>query len=627
MIPQTNTTAAAERRLTELERKLFALEGKRTYLLKRNEQLEREIALAKANLEAGPEILSILDKLMEMAHERSVGFFEDLITFAIEQVMGYLKPCKIEVSVERGSPSLNMWLVNGSDLEDIMESNGGAVTNVVSTALRFSSLVRTKNRPLVVLDEPDCWIQPDSIPKFVGMLCDLTEHGFQTIMVSHHSPELFGERVNLIRLFEDAAGKTQVEYLTPDLMDWADESTVGLRSIELVAFKSHEHLKIQLGPGVNAIIGRNNLGKSNAFNAIRAVAYHESSSSSIKHGFDYAMVRIEVENNKVVEWKRSRKGSPAVVYRLYKNGTLVAEGKPESKTAPPAFVSEVLKIERVDDLDIQLVGQKSPVFLLLETPSKRAKILSVGKESAKLTALVEAYTADKRADTERVRSGEQELAFNQRLLSRLTEVPDLLFSFDMLKEHAQIIKSQEQSLVRSQTLENSWQNSLKIQSVCRVALAQAQNCLKELPELQPTERLDELAEKIELGIRLKPTLQLLRSHAFVEAEPELKETQRIHEIGVTWDRSSRFVKVVEPYIQQLRALLPNEPELKATDTVNRLGLKWKEAIELKTKASSELQAIDAETLTNEKHYDELLLQTGGQCPACGHALTEEHHAH
>lgn len=627
MIPQTNITAAAERRLSELERKLFALDGKRNYLQKRNEQLEREIALAKANLEAGPEILAILDKLMEMAHARSVGYFEDLITFAIQQVMGYLKPCKIEVSVERGSPSLNMWLVNGSDLEDIMESNGGAITNVVSTALRFSSLVRTKNRPLVVLDEPDCWIQPDSIPKFVGMLADLTEHGFQTIMVSHHSPELFGEKVNLIRLFEDASGKTQVEYLCPEMLEWPDESTVGLRSIELVAFKSHEHLKVQLGPGVNAIIGRNNLGKSNAFNAIRAVAYHESSSSSIKHGFDYAKVRIEVENNRIVEWQRNRKGSPAVIYRLFENGTLVAEGKPESKTAPPAFVSEVLKIERVDDLDIQLVGQKSPVFLLLETPSKRARILSVGKESAKLTALVEAYNADKRSDTEKVRSGEQELAFNQRILSRLAEIPNLLFSLDMLKDDALTVKNQESALQRLSALEHGWSSSIAIKEICSSALAKAINCLQELPLVLPTERLDELSAKIELAQKIKPASDALRSHSFVAAEPVLKETHRLFEIGTAWDKASRFVSVVAPHIDSLKLNLAVEPELKSTDNVNRLGLKWKESLELKSKALAELQALDAESEKTEQDYNELLNKAGGQCPACGHALHEEHHEH
>ena len=52
------------------------------------------------------------------------------------------------------------------------------------------------------------------------------------------------------------------------------------------------------------------------------------------------------------------------------------------KSQQPTWIPEFLKISKLEDLDLQLSHQKFPVFLLKESPAKRASMLSVGKDTS-----------------------------------------------------------------------------------------------------------------------------------------------------------------------------------------------------------------------------------------------------
>lgn len=187
---------------------------------------------------------------------------------------------------------------------------------------------------------------------------------------------------------------------------WLDDAQKGVRWIEVSNLRSHIHTRMDLSTGLNVLTGGVNGGKSTLyFTALRAMAYGKSDDTMIRHGARDMTIRVGLENEVVLELVRKRRGSPKVLYRRFERGVLVNEGAQESKgTGVPGFISEVLGINKVDDLDIQLRHQKEPVFLLNESPARQAKLLSVGRESGLLQEVIarqKKQLADDRADCKR----------------------------------------------------------------------------------------------------------------------------------------------------------------------------------------------------------------------------------
>lgn len=76
-----------------------------------------------------------------------------------------------------------------------------ACDNILSIGLRMFALVTLDERQhqrFLVLDEQDCWLRPDLVPRLVKLVHDAGKAlGFQVLMVSHHD----------VRLFQDYADK------------------------------------------------------------------------------------------------------------------------------------------------------------------------------------------------------------------------------------------------------------------------------------------------------------------------------------------------------------------------------------------------------------------------------------
>jgi hypothetical protein len=203
---------------------------------------------------------------------------------------------------------------------------------------------------------------------------------------------------------------------------WSDDMP-GVRWIEVENVSRHVKTRLELSPGLNVLAGDVNCGKSTLyFTALRAVAYGESDDTMIRHGADAATVRICLENDVVVELVRKRKGAPKAEYRLYESGVMTHKETPDrpGEKAVPDFVTKALKISRVDGLDVQLRSQKEPIFLLNETASRRAQLLSVGRESGLLQAVIERHRLQNKRDKELVKREEVELNLVNRTLTLLS---------------------------------------------------------------------------------------------------------------------------------------------------------------------------------------------------------------
>ncbi|MNR71627.1 recombination protein F [compost metagenome] len=601
----------------------------------RQVELTADVSAAKARQGLADEVKRVFEALQARAHERSVGVFDRLLTAILNDVLpeeGRVRLLPkfrdnttwLDVAIEKmhadadGTPARPV-------LEDILDGNGGAVTNVVSTGLRFASLSRTKNRPLMVLDEPDCWIKPERIPAFINVISQVAEQtGVQTFFISHFDdPSAFSGVVNVVRLARDAQGNPRTEVVHPLVNQWENDDVPGIRKIVLKNFRKHVHTEIPCFPGATALVGDNNLGKSTCIvSTLKAVAYGESDDSMIRHGCEQAEVTIHLEKGQRIEWVRNNKRSPAVMYRYFvgDNPTPVHEGRPKARNTAPDWVTEVLGIARVDDLDIQVGNQKAPVFLLNETASKRAQILSLGRESGHLRTLMKRYEEVRSGDNETVKRGEAELARLNFNVERMADVPVLAEKLGDLTQTAEALithlarREQVASLVRS--LEDGGSRLAAAERECQV-LSQ----LPALPQLQDVSRAKQLADSLERSEQLLAKLHI----PAMPQLPKMTDTAAIAALGVRLTTSSKRLELLESVPAQMPAL----PQLQDLGALERSVASLVAGQQRLNEADTALKAAAAAE-TRARDEFETLKQKLGVCPLCDTHLTHgaDHvHAH
>ena len=79
----------------------------------------------------------------------------------------------------------------------------------------LATLDPAQHRRFLVLDEQDCWLRPDLVPRLVKIVHDAGKAlGFQVLMISHHDVEAFREYADKIyKLVPDAAGVRAEEWI------------------------------------------------------------------------------------------------------------------------------------------------------------------------------------------------------------------------------------------------------------------------------------------------------------------------------------------------------------------------------------------------------------------------------
>jgi hypothetical protein len=430
---------------------------------------------------------------------------------------------------------------------------------------------------------------------------------------------------------------------------WPDDMP-GIRWVEVINLRRHVMSRLELSPGLNVLTGDINGGKSTLyFTALRAMAYGETDDTMIRHGADSAVVRMGLENDVVLEMVRNRKGAPKVLYRRYEAGVLVNEGRQETRSDAPSFITEVLRIGRVDDLDIQLRSQKQPVFLLNEPPARRAQLLSVGRESGLLQALIERHRLQHRRDKEQVKRDELELNLVNRTLTVLAPLGDMAglqdIMNDMLSE-AQVKAAKVDGLraligrlapLESRVrLSDAAGDKLKVvikepvyvqtkpltALIARLERTQALAQLPDVrtgptaPDLKDTKRLATLLVTIEKGETAGKVAALLPT---APVQPQLADTKRLTTLlaalvkGRTADAATRLLPTA-----------PTAPLLKDGTAIRRDGVNLSRKQEAVQTHEKEEKTAQAEVLSADEALHKLKHELG-VCPTCHQAFREESH--
>jgi hypothetical protein len=611
-------------RIVLLQKRLAAAVSRASWALGRLEavaarssHVAQQVAQAKARLALDEKVTAVLERLNEQAHMRAVGSFERLLSAIVRDVFPEQGDVCLQLDTERGVPTLDIGLRSGEFVHDVLDGAGGAVTNTVCAGLRFISLLRTNHRRFLVLDEPDAWISPHRVERFFEVLTQVARNtDTQTVLISHHDSSHFGPDVAVVRLHRQNGRVvcTQVS----GRFDFAPGQP-GIRAIELVDFRSHEHTLVPLSAGVTAIVGENDVGKSSAVvGSLRAVAYGESGDDVIRDGQPRAVVRVRLEGDTELTWTRQAKGTPKVVYSLSRGGQKVAEGRPEKRGQVPDWARAALGIGLVEGLDIQLGSQKSPVFLVDQPASQQARVLSVGRESTRLSALMQAWADTKRLDRDTVRQGEHEFAqLAEKLAWRpLAEQAALELSLQET-ESAQL----QAELARETALADTLQRVARRAAHVAAAAKAAALPRLQLPQLQETEPLARAIERIELMERRNRAAAACP--AWVATVPTVTDTSDLARLVA---RLQHLERRASTRISCQALTLPAQALQDTADLaayVQRLA-------HLAQRAHSAHAAAQHATEQHSAAQQQLaafVRSLGDSCPLCGAEIDEQGHAH
>jgi hypothetical protein len=594
---------AIDHDVTQAQAVLARLEGRRDALRMRREELTREIELAKGRLAVKDEVEAFIEAVHGSASRRSLSAFETLLTALVQEVLPGEKPVALDLSTERGLASLDICVRRpDGTLEDVLEDNGGALTNVIGMALRLIAVVKADVARFLALDEADCWIAPDRVSSFYKVLEDgAARLGVQCLAVSHHDLSQFSGKFHIARIVGEPVSGVDVQ--SSDTGDAWDDAQPGLRFIRLVNVQAYKDATLPLSPGVNALIGPNNRGKSTFIRALRAVFYGEARDSLVRAGAKAASVEIGVAGNRVLRFTRQPRRSPVNIWSLHEADGSVAEGQgmryETGGRNVPDWVADLMRIRKVEDLDVHIAHQKFPVFLLGEAPSRRSAVLSIGQEAGYIRDMLVIHRERCRRDNDLVRNGERELLALGETLEGLKDLDDLKGRLFAIRRQGDDLK---EAAAQFQRLQLRCAQLADLRRRLEKAQARADITAK-VPDAEELTRLtrsvDRSRERERLGERL-----IRLSHGLARSKARLVTLRRLPDAPPTLENTASAQNILKR-MNDLRAA--------ALIAQSRIA-----------KADEGLKAIQADMA-------QLVEETGGLCPTCGSPVNPEslldHHAH
>lgn len=161
-----------------------------------------ELEQLKGYLRTADRVSTALEKLNRDLFSTLLGTVQEKITIALQEILEQPISFHAEAGFSRNSASVEFWIERNGKQEDLLHGQGGSVANIVSVCLRIFALTtldEATHRRFLVLDEQDCWLRADLVPKLVKIIHDASRAlGFQVLMISHHDRHLFEQYADKI---------------------------------------------------------------------------------------------------------------------------------------------------------------------------------------------------------------------------------------------------------------------------------------------------------------------------------------------------------------------------------------------------------------------------------------------
>jgi len=187
--------SALRRELDGLERRAGRLEGLAEALTRDHHLARRELLAVRAFLDMAPLAQARLEELSRDLFGELMEEVESNLTHAVREILGQDRKVVSRREVKGGKFHINLEIENQGQAEDILHGQGGSVCNILSVGLRLIGLAQLDpdlHRRFLVLDEQDCWLRPELVPKFTRIIAAIGEKlGLQVLYISHHPVDSF----------------------------------------------------------------------------------------------------------------------------------------------------------------------------------------------------------------------------------------------------------------------------------------------------------------------------------------------------------------------------------------------------------------------------------------------------
>ena len=613
-----------------LTKRVYKLEGARQEMAHQKASLMIKAESATRVVDMHKDVVSRLDELQEKAIQQSAGVYNELLTAIVHDVMQDVEQeIVLKTEVKNNKTQLHIGSNKNGQTEDIVDDRGGSINNLISAGLRFIAIVQSGNRRFVAMDEQDCWLEEQLVPRFIEVLSKLSkEIGVQCVFISHHERDDIQEKCAVVEL-QYKQGKIEVTSTRAK----SDNSPIehkmggewfegtGIRYIKLNNIMSHEDSTIPLSPSMTALVGGNDIGKSVVVRAISALKDNTPKYSLISHTANEGSVRFGLEDDMELLWSiaKDKKGNKVTTpqYTLFNGAGKIMKTETATAGSLPKWVDNILAMGSKGKLDSHIGHQKDPLFILNPaiSPAQRAEMVDLGNEFHIVQKMFSIHNENVKAARREIKASNAEIALlNKRLeqLSSLANVNESLESLTIVNDEINVSQSQiDESKKMMELLTTSFVDAGVIESVNTV-----------MANGTDTNFID-----ISQGNALLADMQVDESY--------MKITEKLKLIG---EGHLKHVDVDEAYQLRERLMHNSENAISVANILNSIANTEIKPVQNKASiavghlasleneiatATTQKEAVNMQHVAIEKKWEQAVQDHGSHCPCptCGQSLS------
>lgn len=189
---------------------LTRLQERRDAQLRALARVRQELAEVEDGIRLAPEVSKAIEALQGELFRALTAALETNLSIALQEVLEQPIVFKARPVIRRNQIEIDFCIERSGQPEDIMRGQGGSVANILSVGLRIFALTTLDpalHRRFLLLDEQDCWLRPDLVPRLVKIVHDAGKAlGFQVILISHHDVAALRPYADRIYSFRPDAG-------------------------------------------------------------------------------------------------------------------------------------------------------------------------------------------------------------------------------------------------------------------------------------------------------------------------------------------------------------------------------------------------------------------------------------
>lgn len=316
---------------------------------------------------------------------------------------------------------------------------------------------------------------------------------------------------------------------------------IHITQVEIRNFSTHRHTVLDFSEGVNALIGRNSAGKSNALSAIQwCLTNHLTGTDFIRYGEKEACVRVSLSNGYTIERIKGHVRTHNF-YRLYQGDAMLYEYTGFRKDVPKE-IKDVHRMMSESGQAINFHNQLEPLFLVANTPSQRATFIGNLEELAKVDRANSTLNEDIRDNTRDIRRIELEIKDLEKQQKRLGTQLDIRHATKQTLE--QLIETLQRETRLSEVLRHTGEqlNVLHVENERLQSEVQSYARVTEgFPDSFRPDQVNRLFHIFAELTRLQGEMSTLRQTASIEIE---QYDEYVEYLETSFVASSRLNKIV-----------------------------------------------------------------------------------